>query len=65
MKNTKITNDTIANAIINMCENLNVCDNDTAQGFRHSNRKDILKSNKDGSFAKLINEIKKRQTNKN
>lgn len=63
MYTINITNNTIANAIINMCENLSICDSDVAQGFKYSRKKDILKSHKDGSFAKFINEIRKRQIN--
>ncbi len=64
MYTINITNNTIANAIINMCENLSICDSGVAQGFKYSRKKDILKSHKDGSFAKFINEIRKRQINK-
>lgn len=64
MNTINITNNTIADAIINMCENLSICDSDVAQGFKYSRKKYILKSHKDGSFVKLIAEIRKRQTNK-
>ena len=65
MENGKITNDDIADALINLSENSGFCDEDTAIGFRQSKKKEILKSTKDCSFAKFTNEIRKRQTKKN
>lgn len=60
----KITNEQVANALISLCESTNVCDEQTATGFKTSKKKNILKSNKEGSFAKFIGEIKKRQSKK-
>ena len=64
MDNDKITNDDIADAIINLCENVEICDKDTAIGLKSSKKKEILKSKKDNSFSKFTNEIKKRQNKK-
>ena len=65
MNKKKITNDIIANAVIELNYNLGVCDADTAKGFKTSKKKEILKSSDDHSFARFISEIKKRQTKKN
>lgn len=65
MEDKKITNDKIADAMINMNEYFGVCDEDTAVGFKTSQKKDILKSDKDGSFSKFQQEILKRQKKKN
>ena len=64
MKKKKLTNDDIANAIINMSENLSICDKETAKGLKTSKKKNILQSKKEGSFSRLINEIKKQQNKK-
>ena len=64
MDNDKITNDDIADAIINLCENVEICDKDTAIGLKSSKKKEILKSNDDNSFSRFTNEIKKRQLKK-
>lgn len=64
MDENKITNEQIANALISLCESTDVCDKQTATGFKTSKKKNILKSNKEGSFAKFIGEIKKRQSKK-
>ena len=65
MNNEKITADDVANALINMSENIGLCDKDTATGFRISKKKEILKSGKEYSFSKFTSEIIKRQTKKN
>ena len=64
MDKNKITNEQVANALISLCESTDVCDEQTATGFKTSKKKKILKSNKEGSFAKFIGEIKKRQSKK-
>ena len=60
----KITSDLIADAIINMNENMKYCDSDTARGFKTSKKKDVVKSGKDNSFARFEQEILKRQNKK-
>lgn len=65
MSNKKITTDDVASALIDLSENIGLCDKDTATGFRISKKKDILKSGKASSFPKFINEIQKRQAKKN
>ena len=64
MEEKKVTTDTIANALTSLCETAGICDKDTTKGIRRSKKKDILKSKKEGSFAKFIGEIKKRQEKK-
>ena len=64
MEEKKITTDVIADAIVNLNVNVGVCDEQTAKGFKTSKKKEILKSNKDGSFSKFQQEIIKRQTKK-
>ena len=64
MDKNKITNEQVANALISLCESTDVCDEQTATWFKTSKKKNILKSNKEGSFAKFIGEIKKRQSKK-
>ena len=64
LDNKKISNGEVADAIINLNENLGICDSHTAKGFKLSKKKDILKSNKEYSFAKLTTEIEKRQLKK-
>lgn len=64
MNNEKITADDIADALTNLSESVGICDKDTATGFRTSKKKDILKSEEDGSFSKFTNEIQKRQEKK-
>ena len=65
MSDKKITTDDIADALIDLSENIALCDKDTAVGFRTSKKKDILKSGKNGSFSKFTDEIQKRQAKKN
>ncbi len=65
MDENKITNEQVANAIISLCESTDICDEQTATGLKTSKKKNILKSHKEGSFAKFIGEIKKRQSKKN
>ncbi len=65
MSNEKITAEDIADALINLSENIGLCDRDTAKGFRSSKKKDILKSGEDSSFSRFTNEIQKRQEKKN
>lgn len=65
MDNGKITTDDIGNALINLSENIGICDKQTAIGLKTSKKKDILKSGKDDSFSKFISEIKKQQDRKN
>lgn len=64
MPKKTITHDIIADALINMHEAMNICDSDTATGFRTSKKKGLLKSTKEGSFGKFTQEIKKRQSKK-
>lgn len=64
MNHEKINTDDVANALINLSENLEICDQETAMGFRTSRKKEILKSKKENSFAEFTKEIKKRQTKK-
>ena len=64
MNEKNITTDDVANVIINMSESTKICDAETAKGFKTSKKKDILKSNKEGSFSKFTKEIKKRQEKK-
>lgn len=64
MKHEKITTDEIADALIHLSENIGFCDERTAMGFRASKKKEILKSQKENSFAEFTKEIKKRQTKK-
>ena len=64
MTTKQITTEDIADAIINLSENIKLCDEETATGLKSSKKKDILKSNKDGSFNKFANECKKRQAKK-
>lgn len=64
MENKKINVDDIANALIDLNENMKICDKETAIGFRTSKKKDILESSQDCSFSKFTNEIRKRQTKK-
>ena len=61
----KITNDEIADGLINLNEAIGLCDKETAIGFRTSKKKDILKSRKEDSFYKFTSEIKKSQMKKN
>ncbi len=64
MNDKEITSDNLADALINLSENFELCDSETAKGFRTSKKKDILKSQKDNSFGKFTNEIHKRQEKK-
>lgn len=64
MPKENINADVIADALINLCENIGVCDCDTATGFHSSKKKEILKSKSDYSFGQFIGEIKKRQEKK-
>ncbi|MCM1306844.1 MAG: hypothetical protein NC131_16380 [Roseburia sp.] len=65
MNDKKITTDEIANALIDMNENLGICDSDTAIGLKTSKKRDILKSGKEGSFSKFQQVIIKQQKRKN
>lgn len=60
----ELTTDNIADSIITLCENVGICDKETATGFRHSKKKYILKSESNHSFSKFTNEINKRQAKK-
>ena len=64
MPKKTITHDIIADALINMHEAMNICDSDTATGFRTSKKKGLQKSTTEGSFGKFTQEIKKRQSKK-
>ena len=64
MAKEKINADEIADALVNLCENIGVCDQDTATGFHSSKKKEILKSGREYSFGQFIGEIKKRQEKK-
>lgn len=64
MDKKNITNDDIANSIIEMNKNIGTCNVDTANGFRTSNKKEILKSEKEGSFSRFNREIEKSQKRK-
>ena len=64
MERKKVDTDTIATALVNMCENTGTCDEETAKGMKSSKKKAILKSTKEGSFSKFMSEIKKRQEKK-
>ena len=64
MAKEKINADEIADALVNLCENIGVCDQDTATGFHSSKKKEILKSDSDHSFSQFTGEIKKRQEKK-
>ncbi len=65
MENDKITTDDIANALINLSEDIRLCDNDTAKGLRTSKKKEILNSESEYSFSKFTNEIIKTKERKN
>ena len=65
MGKEKITNETIADALIDLNENIKICDKETAKGLRTSKKKDILKSGNETSFSEFINEVKKAQIRKN
>ena len=60
----KITIDKVGDAIINCANKCGLCDCDTTRGFKSSNKKSILKSSNENSFAKFTSEIKKRQMKK-
>lgn len=64
MKHEKITTDDIADALLHLSEDIGFCDEDTVTGFRTSKKKEILRSQKENSFAELTKEIRKRQTKK-
>ncbi len=64
MENEKITTDDIANGLISLSETMNLCDKETAKGFKSSKKKDILKSREENSFSKFTCEIQKRQNKK-
>ncbi len=64
MNDKKITNDQVANVIIEITGSSGYCDDDTAKGFKTSKKKEILKSSNDNSFAKFTQEIIKRQNKK-
>ena len=61
MPKENVNADEIADALINLCENVGICDQDTATGFHSSKKKEILKSEREHSFGQFIGEIKKRQ----
>lgn len=60
----ELTTDNVADSIITLCENAEICDKETAIGFKQSKKKHILKSESNYSFSKFTNEIKKRQAKK-
>ena len=64
MDNIKITTDEIADALIELSQNIGNCDEDTAKGFKTSKKKEILKSNKENSFSKFTKKINERQKKK-
>lgn len=64
MSKENVNADEIADALINLCENVGICDQDTATGFHSSKKKEILKSEREHSFGQFIGEIKKRQEKK-
>lgn len=64
MKNEKITTDDVANALISLHQEINLCDTETALGFKTSKKKDILKSKKENSFSCFTHEIEKKQNKK-
>ncbi len=64
MEDKKLTSDAVADALIELHQNLRLCDEGTARGLKTSKKKEILKSD-DHSFAKFANEIRKRQERKN
>ena len=64
MSNEKITTDIVADALLDLCANQKLCDEETVTGLKHSKKKNILKSKKEGSFNKFTNEIIKRQAKK-
>lgn len=64
MINKEVTTDNIADALINISENMYLCDKETAIGFKTSKKRAILKSKNENSFSKFTNEIKKRQSKK-
>lgn len=55
MNDKDITYDNVADALINLSENFELCDSETVKGFETSKKKDILKSQKDNSFSKFTN----------
>ncbi len=63
-ENKKITSNDVGDALTDLSEAIGLCDKDTAKGFKSSKKKEILKSNKDGSFSKFTSEIVKRQEKK-
>ncbi|MCM1367715.1 MAG: hypothetical protein NC184_02765 [Roseburia sp.] len=65
MENKLITTNEIADTLINLSAHTGICDERTAIGLKSSQKKNILKSSKEGSFSDFTNEIKKRQTKKN
>lgn len=64
MNHEKIAIDNITDALIHLNEVIGFCDEETARGFKTSKKKEILKSQKENSFAEFSKEIKKRQTKK-
>lgn len=64
MPKENVNADEIADALINQCEGVGICDRDTATGFHSSKKKEILKSVSDRSFSQFTGEIKKRQEKK-
>ena len=64
MKNEKITTDSVADALISLCEEFKLCDKETALGFKTSMKKGILKSKKENSFSRFTYEIEKIQNKK-
>ncbi|HIV63835.1 MAG TPA: hypothetical protein H9693_03655 [Firmicutes bacterium] len=60
----KISTNDVADSLIDLCENMGICDRETSIGFKKSKKKDILKSKNDQSFSKFTNEVKKRQEKK-
>ncbi len=64
MENKKIDSEVIADALINLCNEIGFCDKDTAKGFKSSKKKEILKSSKEKSFSKFTCKIIERQNRK-
>ncbi len=64
MENKQIATDDVANSLINLCEDIGLCNEETAIGFKNSKKKDFLKSKKENSFSNFTNVIKKRQAKK-
>ncbi len=64
MGNKQITANDIANGLIDLSENMGLCDKEIAKGVKDSKKKEILKSNKEKSFSKFTGEIIKSQNRK-